>query len=57
MKLLATALLFTSFAFSQKDVFLSIHPKNAGVDLQMTTDIPDLVGNYYNLDHFDYYGP
>ncbi len=55
MKLLATALLFTSFAFGQKDVFLSIHPKNAGVDLQMTTDIPDLVGNYYNLDHFDYY--
>lgn len=40
---------------AQKNVFLTLSPKNAGVDLQLATDIPNLNGVLFNLDHFDYY--
>lgn len=40
---------------AQKNVFLTLSPKNAGVDLQLGVDIPNLNGVLFNLDHFDYY--
>jgi hypothetical protein len=49
------ALLAVTSLTAQKNVFITISPKNAGVDLQMATDITALNGVKYNLDHFDYY--
>lgn len=47
--------LTVSITLAQKNVFVTISPKNAGVDLQMGTDISNLNGLKFNLDHFDYY--
>lgn len=56
-KILTTviAVLTVSVISAQKNVFITISPKNGGVDLQMGTDIANLNGLKFNLDHFDYY--
>ena len=40
---------------SQKNVFLTISPKMSGSDLQMATNLVNLDGVTFNLNHFDYY--
>lgn len=49
------SLLTLSFVQGQKNVFLTISPKVAGVDLQMGTNLTDLAGVVFSLNHFDYY--
>lgn len=53
--LTALTLLAISYSQAQKNVFLTISPKVAGADLQMGTDLTDLAGVVFNLNHFDYY--
>lgn len=49
-------ILVTCFSLNaQKEIFLTLSPKNAGVDLQLNTAITNLNGLVFNLDHFDYY--
>lgn len=53
--LVAFSLLILSSVQAQKNVFLTISPKVAGVDLQMETNLTDLAGVVFSLNHFDYY--
>lgn len=58
MKLAITLIivLFTnSFAFTQKNVFVTISPKFGANDFQIATNVVDLSGLDVNVDYFDYY--